>query len=93
MNRREKRAKSKELNIDIFDFFKDYMYIPKDKTGKNTHTYIDIEKRVNVIDYMGNVKNVICKSGVHLTPSDFTLNMGLLYLDYLMNIDKIINYK
>lgn len=85
--------KSKELNIDIFDFFKDYMYIPKDKTGKNTHTYIDIEKRVNVIDYMGNVKNVICKSGVHLTPSDFTLNMGLLYLDYLMNIDKIINYK
>lgn len=80
----------KNQKDDIFDFFNNYMYIPKNETYKNTHTYIDNEHIVNITDYNGKVKkNVILKSGVHLEPCDFTLSLGDMYINYLLNFNKI----
>lgn len=80
-------------NKDIFDVFDNQMYIPINKTGKNTHTYIDNEFTCNITDYTGKTKKVICKSGVHLQPCDFTMSLGEQYLDYLINLKNIIEIK
>ena len=84
---------AKEKNKDVFDVFTNYMYIPSDKTGKKTHTYIDNEYLVNITDYQGKNKNVLCKSGVHLTNCDFTLLLGDMYIDYLLNYNKHFEMK
>ena len=84
---------SKRLNIDAFDFFNNYMYIPTNATGKNTHIYIDNEHVANIKDYQGKEKSVICKSGVHLSPCDFTLSLSDMYLDYLVKAKNIIEIK
>mgnify|MGYP003444667285 FL=1 len=81
---------AKENNVSPFEFFNDYMYVPEKETGKNTHTYIDSEYKAVIIDFQGVEKVVLCKSGIHLSPCDFTLNMGESYLDYLLNKDKYI---
>ena len=60
------------------------LYIPKGKTGKNTHTYIDDEKMVILVDYKGNYCEYDELSAIHLTPADFTLNMTKIYIDYLI---------
>lgn len=84
---------AKENNKDVFDVFTNYMYIPSDKTGKKTHTYIDNEYLVNITDYQGKNKNVLCKSGIHLTNCDFTLLLGDMYIDYLLNYNKHFEMK
>lgn len=80
-------------NKDVFEVFNNQMYIPTNKTGKNTHTYIDSEYICNITDYTGKTKKTICKSGVHLQPCDFTMSLGEQYLDYLLNMNKIIEIK
>ena len=35
----------------VFDMFNDELYIPAEETGKNTHTYIDEEMKIQSIDY------------------------------------------
>ena len=60
----------------IFEMFNDDLYIPSDKTGKMTHTYIDTEYDIVVTDYLGNTEHVNVKSGVHLEPCDFTLSIS-----------------
>ncbi len=77
-------------DIDVFEVFQDLLYIPKEHTYKNTHTYIDREYLVTIIDYLGNEKEVLCKSGVHLEATDFNLSMTKMYLDYLINMKRII---
>lgn len=84
---------SKENNIDVFDFFNSDMYIPVENSGKNTHTYIDNEYLCFITDYKGKTKKVLCKSGVHLSPCDFTLNLGLEYAQFLIEMKNIINMK
>lgn len=84
---------SKKQNIDVFDFFNNYMYIPTNQTHKNTHTYIDNEFICNITDYTGKTKKVMCKSGVHLSPCDFTLSLSDMYLDYLVKAKNIIDIK
>lgn len=37
-----------------FEFFNDEMYIPREHTGKLTHTYVDDEVSGFLIDYKGN---------------------------------------
>ena len=82
-----------ENNIDVFDFFNSDMYIPVENSGKNTHTYIDNEYLCFITDYKGKTKKVLCKSGVHLSPCDFTLNLGLEYAQFLIEMKNIINMK
>ena len=72
--------------IKTFNNFTNEMYIPCERTSKNTHTYIDEEQTYFVTDYKGNTKEVTSLSGVHLEKADFTLSIGKRYAEFLRNI-------
>lgn len=70
----------------IFNMFNDDLYIPSEKTGKMTHTYLD-EPMVNAIqDYQGNHSIVRSLSSVHLGACDFTLSISTQYMNFLKNL-------
>lgn len=70
----------------VFNLFNDNLYIPADKTGKMTHTYIDTEKEMFVVDYDGVQERVLTLSGIHLEPCDFTLSISEQYNQFLRAI-------
>lgn len=70
----------------VFNIFNDNLYIPADKTGKMTHTYIDTEKEMYVVDYDGVEERVLTLSGIHLEPCDFTLSISEQYNQFLRAI-------
>lgn len=70
----------------VFNIFNDDLYIPADKTGKMTHTYIDTEKEMFVVDYDGVQERVLTLSGIHLEPCDFTLSISEQYNQFLRAI-------
>lgn len=79
----------KESNNDntrCFDYFKEGMYIPKNETGKNIHTYIDYEIEGIITDYLGNKSYYKELSGVHLEGADYTLSLSKQYIEYLKGI-------
>ena len=67
----------------VFAMFNDELYIPADRTGKNTHTYIDSEKESIVIDYRGKEGKAEARSGVHLEKAEFTLSLAREYVNFL----------
>lgn len=67
----------------VFDMFNDELYIPADETGKNTHTYIDEEMRIQSIDYQGNVEDIYIPSCIHLGKCEFTLSISKQYAKFL----------
>lgn len=70
----------------VFNIFNDNLYIPADKTGKMTHTYIDSEKEMFVVDCDGVQERVLTLSGIHLEPCDFTLSISEQYNQFLRAI-------
>lgn len=70
----------------IFNMFNNELYIPSNKTGKMTHTYLDNEQSNTVTDYLGmsNIEHAL--SGVHLGACDFTLSISKQYLNFLANL-------
>lgn len=70
----------------VFNIFNDNLYIPADKTGKMTHTYIDTEKEMFVVDYDGVEERVLTLSGIHLEPCDFTLSISEQFNQFLRAI-------
>ena len=72
----------------IFESFTNDLYIPPSATGKNTHTYIDEERRGTVTDYLGNVGEFDELSAVHLMESDYSLSLSREYLNYFMDIQE-----
>lgn len=70
----------------VFNIFNDDLYIPANKTGKMTHTYIDTEKEMFVVDYDGVQERVLTLSGIHLEPCDFTLSISEQYDQFLRAI-------
>lgn len=70
----------------VFDFFSEGMYIPKGKTGKNTHTYIDDEFGCVVKDYKGKYCKVHEKSCIHLDEADYKLSLTEDYLNFILGI-------
>ena len=72
----------------IFDMFNDNLYIPSNKTGKMTHTYIDIEQAHQVTDYLGHTVTEHALSGVHLGACDFTLSISKQYMKFLNQLSK-----
>ena len=70
----------------VFDFFSEGMYIPKGKTGKNTHTYIDNEFGCVVQDYKGKYCKVHEKSCIHLDEADYKLSLTEDYLNFILGI-------
>ena len=67
----------------VFDMFNDGLYIPADETGKNTHTYIDEEMKIQSIDYQGNVEDIFIPSCIHLGKCEFTLSISKQYGKFL----------
>lgn len=67
----------------VFEMFNDKLFIPADKTGKNTHTYIDSEKEYMTLDYRGKEGKAEARSGVHLEKAEFTLSLAREYVNFL----------
>ena len=67
----------------VFDMFDDSLYIPADATGKMTHSYIDDEQELLIVDYDGVPARVISPSAIHLDKCDFTLSMSEKYSYFL----------
>ncbi len=70
----------------IFNMFNNELYIPSNKTGKMTHTYLDNEQSNKVTDYLGDSNIEHALSGVHLGACDFTLSISKQYLNFLANL-------
>ena len=67
----------------VFNMFSDSLYIPADATGKMTHSYIDDEQELLIVDYDGVPARVISPSAIHLDKCDFTLSMSEKYNYFL----------
>lgn len=72
----------------LFSVFDRNLYIPPDYTGKNTHTYIDDERKGSVTDYLGNKCNYDELSCTHLGGSDYSLSISQEYSDFLLDIQE-----
>ena len=59
------------------------MKIPANRTGKQTHTYIDDEMEGTITDYQSHTSYVKSLSGVHLEDCEFTLDMNERYLNFI----------
>ena len=77
----------------VFKMFNNELYIPAERTGKMTHTYIDFEKSGYVIDYRGKKTFIRTLSGVHLSECDFTLSVSKKYGDFIHNLRNGYIYK
>lgn len=80
-------------NMKVFEMFNDSLYIPSDRTGKMTHTYIDEPMEFMMQDYQGNEAHVKTESGVHLENCDFTLSITKQYGHFIDNLMKGYYYK
>lgn len=60
----------------IFEEFKDGMYIPPEKTGKLTHTYIDYEQTGYITDYQGRLRKYNELSSLNLSPAPYDLSIS-----------------
>ena len=79
-------------NTEVFKQFDDNLYIPANKTGKMTHTYIDDEYKFQVKDYKGRTTTVNPLSSIHLGECDFTLSISNQYNEFLHNLSNGILY-
>ena len=70
----------------VFDYFNDELYIPAERTGKMTHTYIDESITFIATDYLGNSTEVTTHSGVHLESVDFTLSLSKQYANFIKQV-------
>lgn len=77
----------KVFGNQIFENFKEGLYIPPENTGKQTHTYIDEEMDGVLTDYLGNKAEYHEKSGIHLSNAEYTLSLSEIYLQYLLGIN------
>ncbi len=66
----------------VFDMFTDELTIPKDNTGKNTHTYIDDPIIETIVDYTGIECNVTSQSGVHLESTHYSLSISDYFVKF-----------
>lgn len=79
--------------VKVFDMFNDNLFIPSDKTGKMTHTYIDNELTFFITDYQGNSCEVTSLSSVHLENCEFTLSISHQFKTFLHQLSKGYIYK
>ena len=71
---------------EIFNNFRDGLYIPPDYTGKNTHIYIDYAQTGEITDYTGLTEKYSELSSIHLEKCDYSLSISRMYADYLMGV-------
>lgn len=77
---------------NIFNAFTNYLVIPENATGKNILTYIDYETNGEITDYNGIKTNFNSKSGVHLEPTNYTLNLAVQYIQYISGLKVLKEY-
>ena len=68
---------------EIFKLFNDELYIPEERTGKLTHTYIDTPYSTLVTDYNGVTNEAHAETGIHLGGCEFTLSISKQYKNFL----------
>ena len=78
-----------EKHKEPFKFFNNGMYVDRDHTGKNTHTYIDNEIEGFLVDYQGNRAHYKEKSYIHLEKTDYLLSIAKMYIDYFLGVQKL----
>lgn len=76
----------KTYGKNVFRHFDNKLYIPSDYTGKNTHTYLDVEYRGMVTDLYGNTAEYHEYSATHLEGADYSLSMSAKFIDFLAGI-------
>ena len=64
------------------------MYIPKEHTGKMTHTYIDEYQHYKITDYLGQEADVVSYLSIHLENCEFTLSLSEKYIDFIKSYVK-----
>lgn len=77
-----------KTNDNVFEKFNNKLFIPKEYTGKRTHTYIDEAQGGIIIDYLGNVSQYETLSGIHLMECEYDLSIAndyLLFFKYIQN--------
>lgn len=72
-----------------FEAFDNKLFVPKEYTGTNTHTYIDNTKEGIVTDYLGVPYHYKELSGVHIEKSEYTMSLSKEYIDYLDGMEEI----
>ena len=78
--------KSREEGKDIFDLFEFGLYFDPTMCGKNLHTYIDVEQKGFVKDYLGIESDYFEYSSVHLEPTGYLMESTPDYLRILGQI-------
>lgn len=71
-----------------FNAFSDGLEIPPEKTGKKEHHYIDDERRFKLIDYKGNIQNVVSPSSVWLGDTGFSLSLSQEFIELFMTVQE-----
>ena len=74
----------------IFDAFTNDLTIPKEYTGKMTHTYIDERRTGTITDYLGNKNTYDEYSGVHLENAEYSLSLSQAYIDFLKGYETYV---
>lgn len=76
-----------EYGLDgVFEAFTRHLEIPKGRTGKLTHTYIDQEWEGDILDYLNIPFHYYEKSAIHLEPASFRISMLDAFWDYVEGI-------
>lgn len=73
----------KSKGIDPFLLFDDDLSVPPENTGKMTHTYIDVPRSGDVVDYLGNEGHFSEKSCIHLENAGYVFSRSEEFIDYL----------
>lgn len=79
--------------LKVFDMFSNNLYVPAERTGKMTHTYIDDELKFQVVDYEGVKTTVETLSSIHLESCDFTLSIAEHYRKFLRDLASGLQFK
>ena len=73
---------------NIFENFTNKLYIPKGKTGKLVHTYIDYETQGKIKDYEGVEGYYHELSSIHLEEGDYHLDIDE-FIEYLVDLKEM----
>lgn len=72
----------------IFENFDKKLYVPREYTGSNTHTYIDKLRTGKITDYLGNEYDYTEETSVHIEGSEYTLSLTKEYTDYILQVQE-----
>lgn len=74
---------AEEKGCSPFSLFNHDLTVPRGKTGRNVHSYIDDETTASITDYCGITANVHEYSAVYIEPSEYSLSLEEGYLRLL----------